>query len=59
MLEPMITTQSELAKSHRDMVAAPRPKEVPKLGTEDECQIRAWFSILTMPRPPLNSFLIR
>ena len=59
MLEPMITTQSAFARSHKDMVAAPRPKEVPKLGTEEECQMRAWFSTLTMPRPPVNNFLIK
>jgi hypothetical protein len=51
--------QSELARSHSAMVAAPRPKVVPRLGTEDECQMRAWFSMLTIPRPPPNSFLMR
>ena len=59
MLEPMTTTTSEFAMSQRAIVAAPRPKEVPKLGTEEECQIRAWFSIVTMPSPPPKSFLIR
>ena len=59
MLEPMITMQLLFSRSHRDMVAAPRPKEVPRLGTEDECQMRAWFSTLTIPNPPQNSFLIR
>ena len=52
-------TQSELAMSHKAIVAAPRPKEVPKLGTEEECQIRAWFSIVTIPSPPAKSFLMR
>ena len=51
--------QSLFASCHSDMVAAPRPKEVPRLGTEDECQILAWFSIETMPSPPLKSFLMR
>ena len=59
MLEPMTMTQSALARSHRLIVAAPRPKEAPKLGTEEECHIRAWFSMVTMPRPPPNSFLMR
>ena len=59
MLEPMFTITSEFAMSQRAMVAAPRPKEVPRLGTEEECQILAWFSTFTMPRPPVNSFLIR
>lgn len=54
-----MTTQLELAISHWAVVAAPRPKVVPKLGTEELCQTRAWFSIHTIPRPPLNSFLIR
>ena len=55
----MIVITSALARSHSDMVAAPRPKEVPKLGTEEECQILAWFSIFTIPSPPLNNFFIR
>ncbi len=59
MLEPITTMQSAFSRSHRAIVAAPRPKEVPKLGTEEECQILAWFSMLTMPRPPPNSFLMR
>jgi hypothetical protein len=41
MLEPITTTQSAFARSQRAIVAAPRPKEVPKLGTEEECQMRA------------------
>jgi hypothetical protein len=48
-----------LAKSHSAMVAAPRPKVDPKLGTEEEGQIRAWFSMFTIPRPPPNNFFIR
>ena len=59
MLEPITTMQSALARSHRAMVAAPRPNVVPRLGTDDECQILAWFSMFTMPRPPPNSFLMR
>ena len=39
MLEPMIVMQSAFARSHNAMVAAPRPNVVPRLGTDDECQI--------------------
>ena len=59
MLEPITITQSLFSRSQRAMVAAPRPKVVPKLGTDEECQILAWFSMLVSPRPPPNSFLIR
>ncbi len=59
MFEPMIITQSELARSHCAVVAAPLPKVAPRLGTEELCQTRAWFSTQTMPRPPAKSFLIR
>jgi hypothetical protein len=55
----MIRTQSAFARSQTARLAAPRPKEVPKLGTDEECQILAWFSMLTMPRPPPKSFLMR
>jgi hypothetical protein len=48
-----------LAKSHRAMLAAPRPNVVPRLGTDDECQILAWFSMFTTPRPPPSNFVIR
>ena len=41
MLDPMFTITSAFSRSHSAIVAAPRPKEVPKLGTEEECQIRA------------------
>ena len=59
MLEPITITQSLFSRSQRAMVAAPRPKVVPKLGTDEECQILAWFSMLVSPRPPPNSFLMR
>ena len=59
MLEPMIMMQSELARSHCAVVAAPLPKVAPRLGTEELCQTRAWFSTQTMPRPPAQSFLMR
>jgi hypothetical protein len=59
MFEPMMIMQSELARSHWAVVAAPRPKLAPKLGTDELCQTRAWFSMKTMPSPPPQSFLIR
>ena len=33
--------------------------EVPRPGTDELCQRRAWFSMGRMPRPPVKSFLIR
>ena len=59
MLEPITSTQSAFSRSQRAMVAAPRPNVAPKLGTDEECQIRAWFSMLTTPRPPPKNFLMR
>ena len=59
MFEPMTSTQSAFSRSQRAMVAAPRPNVAPKLGTDEECQIRAWFSMLTTPRPPPKNFLMR
>jgi hypothetical protein len=50
--------QSEFCRSCWNVVAPPRPKLVPKLGTVEECQTRAWFSICIAPRA-VNSFLIR
>jgi hypothetical protein len=58
MLEPWMTMQSALARSCWVVVAPPRPKEAPKLGTVALCQIRAWFSIWMAPSA-VNSFLIR
>ncbi len=58
MLEPWMTMQSLLARSCWKLVAPPRPNEVPKLGTVEECHMRAWFSIWIAPRA-VNSFLIR
>ncbi len=59
MFEPMMTTQSLLARSHWAVVAAPLPNVAPRLGTDELCQTRAWFSTQTMPRPPAQSFLMR
>jgi hypothetical protein len=36
------------------IVAAPRPNRVPKPGTLELCQIRAWFSIATIPNPRMT-----
>ena len=58
MFEPMITMQSELARSCWKSVAPPRPNEVPRLGTVELCHIRAWFSIWIMPSA-VKSFLMR
>jgi hypothetical protein len=58
MFEPMITMQSDSARSSCVLVAPPRPNEVPRPGTVEECQIRAWFSIWIAPSA-VNSFLIR
>jgi hypothetical protein len=55
----MIITHSALATSHCAVVAAPRPKVAPRLGTDELCHMRAWFSMKTMPSPPPHSFLIR
>ena len=45
MFEPMMRMQSAFCRSCWKVVAPPRPKDVPKLGTVDECHMRAWFSI--------------
>ena len=58
MFEPMSTMQSLLAMSCWNVVAPPRPNEVPRPGTVEECHMRAWFSIATAPAA-VNSFLIR
>jgi hypothetical protein len=50
MLDPWTRMQSALARSCWKVVAPPRPNEVPKLGTVEECQMRAWFSTSTTPR---------
>jgi hypothetical protein len=53
-----MTMQSLLTRSCWKLVAPPRPNEVPRLGTVEECHMRAWFSIWIAPRA-VNSFLIR
>ena len=52
-------TLVELAAQTWVVVAAPLPNRAPRPGTEEECQMRAWFSTATMPRPAVKSFLIR
>ena len=49
MFDPMITMQSEFCRSCWNVVATPRPNEVPIPGTVAECHMRAWFSICTAP----------
>ena len=41
-----------------EVVAPPRPNEVPRLGTVDVCHMRAWFSTWTTPSAVI-SFLMR
>jgi hypothetical protein len=54
----MIVIMSAFWRSSWNVVAPPRPNEVPKLGTVELCHMRAWFSTWTIPRPTV-SFLIR
>ncbi len=58
MFEPWMTMQSEFCRSCWKVVAPPLPSDVPRLGTVEECHIRAWFSIWTIPSA-VKSFLIR
>ena len=57
MFEPSMTMQSAFCRSCWKVVAPPRPNEVPKLGTVDECQIRAWFSIWSAPIAVYSFFM--
>jgi hypothetical protein len=54
----MITMQSEFCRSCWNVVAPPRPNEVPRPGTVELCHMRAWFSIETAPAA-VKHFLIR
>ena len=49
MFEPMIRTASANRTSIWFVVAPPRPSEVPRPGTVELCQIRAWFSSQIRP----------
>jgi hypothetical protein len=53
-----MTTQSANWRACWKSVAPPRPNEVPRPGTVEECHMRAWFSICTAPIAEKN-FLIR
>jgi len=44
-----MTMTSEFCRSCWNVVAPPRPKEIPRPGTVELCQILAWFSTWTMP----------
>ncbi len=57
--EPIIRMASESARDCCAVVAPPRPNVVPRPGTVELCQIRAWLLTQTMPRPPAKSFLSR
>jgi hypothetical protein len=45
----MITMQSEFCRSCWNVVAPPRPNEVPRPGTVELCHMRAWFSMESAP----------
>jgi hypothetical protein len=59
MDDPMMRMASALLRSCCAVVAPPRPNDVPRPGTVEECQMRAWLLTQTMPIPPVNIFLIR
>jgi hypothetical protein len=50
--------QSEFCNERGASVAPPRPNEVPRPGTVEECHMRAWFSIWTAPMA-VKAFLMR
>ena len=54
ILEPSMTMQSANSRLRGYIVAAPRPSRVPRPGTLELCQMRAWFSMATMPRPRMS-----
>ena len=49
MFDPMIRIESACWRSCWAVVAPPRPSEVPRPGTVELCQIRAWFSSQMRP----------
>ena len=59
MFDPMIRIASEFSRSLGAVVAPPLPYVVPRPGTVELCHMRAWLLTHTIPRPPVNSFLIR
>jgi hypothetical protein len=56
--EPSIRMQSACCRSCWNVVAPPRPNEVPRPGTVELCHMRAWFSIWIAPMAVKN-FLMR
>jgi hypothetical protein len=58
MFEPWIRMQSAFCRSCWNVVAPPRPNEIPRPGTVELCHIRAWFSTWTIPSA-VYSFLSR
>jgi hypothetical protein len=59
MFDPMMRIASECTRSEGAVVAPPRPYVVPRPGTVELCQMRAWLLMQTIPRPAVNSFLMR
>jgi hypothetical protein len=55
----MIRIASALLKSCCAVVAPPLPNDVPRPGTVEECHIRAWLLMQTMPRPTVKSLRIK
>jgi hypothetical protein len=53
----MIKIASAFWRSCWKVVAPPRPNEVPRPGTVEECHMRAWFSIDTAPAAEKNFFI--
>jgi len=49
MFEPWMTITSAFFRSCWKVVAPPRPNEMPRPGTVELCQIRAWFSTWMTP----------
>ena len=45
IFDPMIRMESACFMSIANVVAPPRPNEVPRPGTVELCHIRAWFSM--------------
>jgi hypothetical protein len=48
--------QSEFCRSCWQSLAPPRPNEIPRPGTVELCQIRAWFSTWMTPSAVYSFF---
>ena len=57
VFEPSMTMQSAFWRSCWKVVAPPLPNDVPKLGTVEECHMRAWFSIWIAPSAVYSFFM--